>query len=82
MDLKIVKLRIGIRMKKFYFFVFTSLVNVTVQNAWLLYRKLAKTQQLEALDFLHFTRHVALVYLSKGEQERSLHREGWLLLNL
>ena len=39
-----------------------------MQNAWLLYRRVANEQGLDALEFLGFTRRVALCYLSSGEQ--------------
>ena len=39
-----------------------------MQNVWLLYRRVANEQGLDALDFLGFTRRIALCYLSSGEQ--------------
>ena len=55
MDHNIGKLRPAIRMRKWWWPLFSWLLGVFMQNAWLLYRRVANEQGLDALDFLGFT---------------------------
>ena len=44
--------RIGIRSKKWYWSIFTWLLDVTIQNAWIIYRQFdAKGTNISLLDF-------------------------------
>jgi DNA excision repair protein ERCC-6 len=49
----------SIRGRKWWFPIFTHLVDLSVQNAWLLHRKMADTCGLEKLDHMAFRRHLA-----------------------
>ena len=40
-----------------------------MQNAWLVYRRIAEKQDLDRLNFLAFTRRITLYYLAHGKQE-------------
>ena len=50
LDENIAKVRVAIRMKKWWWPMFRWLLNVSVNNAWQTYRMLARSQQLESLD--------------------------------
>lgn len=65
MDPNINCYRIGIRSKKWYWPLFTWLLDVAVQNSWVLYNKshTGKVSQLE------FRRELANVYLTKYKVE-------------
>lgn len=43
--------RIGIRSKKFYFVIFTWLLDVTIQNAWIIYRKHSHEPKITMYEF-------------------------------
>jgi hypothetical protein len=51
---------IGVRGKKWYWVLFTRMIDMTLVNAWLLYRH---THGVDALDILSFKRAVTLPYL-------------------
>ena len=52
---------VSIRMKKWWWPLFSFLISVSVNNAWQLYR-LCSTYELEKLDLLNFTRHIVIAY--------------------
>ena len=54
--------RVSIRMKKWWWPLFSFLISVSINNAWQLYR-LCSTYKLEKLDLLNFTRHIVIAYL-------------------
>ena len=47
LDHNISKLRIGMRIKKWWWPMFSWLLNVSMQNAWLVYRRIAEEQDLD-----------------------------------
>ena len=55
------------RMKKCWWPLFSWLLNVSVQNAWLVYPRIAEEQDLDRLNFLVFTRRITLYYLARAE---------------
>ena len=64
LDQNVNKLRIGIRMKKWWWPLFSWMLNVSVQNAWRVYRDISQDQQLENIDMLQFTRRIVQYYLA------------------
>jgi len=64
MDKNTSKYRIGIRGKKWYWQMLVFPINVSVNNAWLLYR-LTIVGKEKPLDLLSFTRQITLTYLKK-----------------
>ena len=62
MDQNISKYRIGIRGKKWYFSLFSYMVDVAVNNAWQLYRMHYKEKKM---DLLGFHRSVVMYYLQR-----------------
>ena len=60
MDQNISEYRISIRIKKWWWCLFTWLIDVTIQNCWLLARDAGET-----LDLLTFRRHIVIYYLQK-----------------
>lgn len=54
---------IGIRGKKWYWPLFTRMIDMAVTNAWLLYRHLHGSKSLSCLEF---RRAVAISYLKRG----------------
>ena len=65
LDKNIAKVRVAIRMKKWWWPMFSWFLNVFVNNAWQTYRMLARSQQLESLDLLGFTRRIVLTYVNR-----------------
>ena len=70
MDRNISNYRITIRMKKWWWSVFSFLLSSSVVNAWCLHR-LMKTDKL---DLLHFTRQIAQTYLLNCSQRCQMGR--------
>ena len=68
LDENIAKVRLAIRMKTWWWPMFSWLLNVSVNNAWQTYRMLARSQQLESLDLLSFTRRIVLTYVREPIQ--------------
>ena len=73
------KYRIGIHGKKFYFGIFTWLIDVSLNNAWRLSRMTGNQS-----NFLEFKREVANFYLKSfgiaaREYERSLSKLIFLI---
>ena len=58
MDENIAKVRVAIKMKKWWWPMFSWRLNVSVNNAWQTYCMLARSQQLKSLDLLGFTRRI------------------------
>ena len=85
LDHNISKLRIDIRMKKGWWPFFAGLVNLSVQNASLLYRSIAEEQRLDRGDRLAFTHRIALSCLARaqlkyrGRPSNRLSRAGAVL---
>ena len=52
-------------MKKWWWPIFSWLLDVAVNNAWQTYRSLARSQELEPLDLLGFTRWVVVTYANR-----------------
>ena len=71
MDQIISKYRIKVRSKKWWWALFAWLVDVAVQNAWLLYRQCPAAKN-QPLDLLHFRREICLIYLQRANTERSV----------
>ena len=65
LDENIAKLGVAIGMKKWWWPMFSWLLNVSVNNAWQTYRILARSQELEPLDLLGFTRRIVLTYVNR-----------------
>ena len=65
LDENIAKVRVAIRMTKWWWPMFSWLLNVSVNNAWQTYRMLARSQQFESLDLLGFTRRIDLTYVNR-----------------
>lgn len=63
MDQNISTYRLGIRSKKWWWCIFTWLIDVSISNAWILYKKGHNTQ----LSQLDFRRNIAQTYLKKYE---------------
>jgi len=70
MDRNISNYRITIRMKKWWWSVFSFLLSSSVVNAWCLHR-LVKTDKL---DLLNFTRQIAQTYLLNCSQRCEIGR--------
>ena len=62
LDHIISKLRIGMKMKKWWWLLFSWLLNASMQNAWLVFWRIAEEQDLDRLDFLAFIRRITLYY--------------------
>jgi DNA excision repair protein ERCC-6 len=69
MDQNISCYRISIRSKKWWWALFAYLLDVAMQNAWLVYRK-TKAAQIRPLDQLDFRREVCIVYYKQFNSER------------
>jgi hypothetical protein len=78
MDENVAKMRVNIRGKKWYWQILTFLLNVSVNNAWQIYRWVEKTKP-QQLDLLHFTRSISLSYLQKYSQRPSIGRPRHLV---
>ena len=78
MDENIAKLRVAIRMKKWWWPMFSWLLNVLVNNAWQTCRILACSQELESLDLLGFTRRLVLTYVNRYSASKALKGFGGL----
>nr|CAD7595708.1 unnamed protein product [Timema genevievae] len=64
LDENISKLRIHFRMKKWYYQLFAFPINVSINNAWLIYRQMPRYKE-RPLDLLGFTRQVTNCYFQK-----------------
>ncbi|XP_039287759.1 piggyBac transposable element-derived protein 3-like [Nilaparvata lugens] len=73
MDENVAKMRVNIRGKKWYWQLLSFLLNVSMNNAWQLYRWNVKTKP-QQLDLLNFTRTICLSYLQKYAQRPSIGR--------
>lgn len=73
LDENISKYRIGIRGKKWYWQMLAFPINVSVNNAWILYR-LTTMGKDKPLDLLSFTREITLTYLKKYSSRTTLGR--------
>jgi len=69
LDQNISAYRIGIRSKKWYWPLIRYVLNVSMNNAWLIYR-LTERGNRENTDLLGFTRSVVQTYLAKCAIER------------
>ena len=78
MDEHIAKLRVAIRMKKWWWPMFSWLLNVSVNNAWQTYHILAHSQELEPLDLLSFTRRLVLTYVNRNSASKGSKGVGGL----
>ena len=65
MDENVVKVRMAIRMKKWWWPMLSCLLNVTVNNAWQTYSIIARSQELELLDLLGFAKRIVLTYVNR-----------------
>lgn len=63
MDQNVNAYRISIRGKKWWWSLFTWMLDVSVQNAWLL----ARSQQTEKMSQLSFRRDLAMSYLLQNK---------------
>ena len=63
--------RIGIRMKKWWWFQFVWMVDVVLQGAWVLY-PITKDEGVESLPLLAFPRHVVNAIFLKYSKEGRL----------
>lgn len=70
LDENVASYRINIRNKKWYWPMIAYLLNVSMNNAWLLYRMTTRGAE-EKLDLLGFTRYVVRTYLATCSIERS-----------
>ena len=69
LDENIAKLRFGIRMKKWWWPLFSWLLSVSVQNAWQIYKEIGQSQEgIDRMDFLEFTRRIVWCYLFRSQQ--------------
>jgi len=64
MDQNVAKFRINIRIKKWWWALFCFTIDVSLQNAWLLYRT-SEAAQHRPLTLVQFRRDVALTYIMK-----------------
>ena len=64
LDQNVSTYRLSIRIKKWWWPLFSFLISVSVNNAWQLYR-MCGTYDLEKLDLLNFTRHIVITYLQR-----------------
>jgi len=70
MDQNIATYRISIRSRKWWWPLFAYLIDVAMQNAWLLYR-LTDSANHQPMDQLEFRRNVVNVYYKKYSLERA-----------
>ena len=70
MDHNIADYRVGVRCRKWWWPIFTFMLDVAVHNAYQIYRASA-AQRARPLDHLGFRREVAKVYLGQITHERS-----------
>ena len=75
-DQNVNKLRIGIRMKKWWWPLYSWMLNVSVQNAWQVYRDISQNQQLEKLDMLQFTRRIVQYYLATQTLKKKIRSDN------
>lgn len=73
LDENVSKLRIGVRGKKWYWQLLMFPINVSVNNAWILFRW-TNTYKTTRLDLLSFTREISLTYLKKYSSRLALGR--------
>lgn len=73
LDENIAKMRIKIRLKKWYWQLFLFPLNCCVNNSWQLYRLTPKGKE-EPLDLLAFTRRITLPYLQMYTRRSFLGR--------
>nr|CAD7264704.1 unnamed protein product [Timema shepardi] len=67
------QLRIHFRMKKWYYQLFAFPINVSINNAWLIYRQMPRYKE-QPLDFLGFTRQVTNCYFQKYSARKIIGR--------
>ena len=70
MDQNVSTYRISIRSRKWWWALFAYLLDVAMQNAWLLYRNTAAAIH-QPLDQLEFRRNVCAVYYKRYSRERA-----------
>ena len=68
MDSYVNSYRISVTSKKWYWFLFTALADITVSNAWIIFRKLNS----EKMDLLTFKSNIAWSYLKLGHRSSSI----------
>ena len=73
MDQNVAKYRIGIRIKKWWWPLLAYLLDVSMQNAWILYRG-TLAYQAEKLSLLQFRRRVCLCYFQRYTNSRVIGR--------
>lgn len=73
LDENIGKLRVNYRMKKWYYQLFAFPLNVSVNNAWLLYKQMGMSKK-RPLDLLAFTRYITNTYFQKYSRNTPLGR--------
>ena len=71
MDRNISNYRVTIRMKKWWWSVFSFLLSSSVVNAWCIHRRRAKS---EKLDLLNFTRQIAISYVLNQSKRPQIGR--------
>ena len=71
LDQNVASYRISIRTKKWWWPLFRYMLDVSLQNAWLLYRR-SQAQEQNALTQLEFRRSVVRSYFAKHGTERAL----------
>lgn len=60
--------RISVRSKKWYWCLFTVLADITISNAWIIFRKV----NCEKMDLMTFKSNIALSYLKLGYRSSSI----------
>ncbi|XP_046674856.1 piggyBac transposable element-derived protein 3-like [Homalodisca vitripennis] len=73
LDENVSKLRIGVRGKKCYWQLLMFPINVSINNAWILFRW-TNTYKDKRLDLLSFTREISLTYLISHSTRLTLGR--------
>ena len=73
MDQNVAKFRINIRIKKWWWALFCFAIDVSVQNAWQLYR-LSEAANHRELTLVQFRRDVAMTYIMKHRAANDIGR--------
>lgn len=73
MDQNIAKLRINIRIKKWWWALFCFGIDVGLQNAWLLYRN-SEAAEHRQLTLVQFRREVAMTYITQYRSTNNIGR--------
>nr|CAD7575989.1 unnamed protein product [Timema californicum] len=73
LDENLSKLRIHFRMKKWYYQLFAFPINLSINNAWRIYRQMSRYKE-RLLDLLRFTRKVTNCYFQKYSARRIIGR--------